>query len=58
VDDDASKQTFLSLFIAYPDIAEEEPFPANYFEPLRLLWNDAGVQAAHRRGNEAAVPEK
>ncbi|PWN95682.1 putative Gpa2-guanine nucleotide-binding protein alpha-2 subunit [Tilletiopsis washingtonensis] len=49
--------TFLSLFIAYPDIAEEEPFPANYFEPLRLLWNDAGVQAAHRRGNEAAVPE-
>ena len=50
-------QKFLILFVKYPDIAEEEPFPTSYYEPLRLLWNDAGVQAVFRRGNEAAVPE-
>ncbi|PWN47119.1 putative guanine nucleotide-binding protein alpha-2 subunit [Violaceomyces palustris] len=49
--------SFLPLFVTWPDIAEDEPFPENYFEPLRLLWNDKGVQDAFKRGNEAAVPE-
>jgi hypothetical protein len=48
---------FLSLFVSYPDIGEGEPFPGSYYEPLRLLWNDAGVQNTYKRGNEAAVPE-
>ncbi|KAK0553602.1 Guanine nucleotide-binding protein alpha-2 subunit [Tilletia horrida] len=50
-------QRYLHLFLSYPDIAEEEPFPAAYYEPLMLLWNDQGVQEAYKRGNEAAVPE-
>jgi guanine nucleotide-binding protein subunit alpha len=53
-----SLQNFLSLFVSYPDIAEDEPFPGIYYEPLRLLWNDGGVQSVYKRGNEAAVPEK
>lgn len=38
-------------------MAEHEPFPQLYYEPLRLLWNDSGVQSVYRRGNEAAVPD-
>ena len=45
------------MFVSYPDIAEGEPFPENYFEPLRLLWNDKGIQAVVARSNEAALPE-
>jgi signal recognition particle receptor subunit beta len=48
---------FLPLFVSFPDIAEDEPFPESYYEPLRLLWNDGGVQSVVKRGNEAAVPE-
>ncbi|CAD7060769.1 unnamed protein product [Tilletia caries] len=51
------KARYLHLFISYPDIAEEQTFPMDYYEPLMLLWNDKGVQAAYSRGNEAAVPE-
>jgi guanine nucleotide-binding protein subunit alpha len=51
-------QKYLSMFTSYPDIADDEPMPASYFEPLRLLWNDGGVQSVYKRGNEAAVPEK
>ncbi|KAN0063399.1 Guanine nucleotide-binding protein alpha-2 subunit [Thecaphora frezii] len=48
---------FLSLFVTFPDIAEDEPFPQNYFEPLKMLWKDEGVQTVYKRGNEAAIPE-
>ena len=48
---------FLPLFITYPDIAQDEPFPESYLRPLQLLWKDEGVQSAYRRGNEAAIPE-
>ena len=40
------------------DIAEGEPFPAMYYEPLKALWNDPNVKRAWERGNEAALPEK
>jgi len=50
-------KNYLPLFISYPDIAEEEPFPTSYLEPLKSLWSDGGVQHAFGRGNEAAVPE-
>ncbi|TFY60992.1 hypothetical protein EVG20_g7225 [Dentipellis fragilis] len=39
------------------DIRDGEPFPTNYLEPLRSLWNDPNVQKAWERGNEAALPE-
>lgn len=39
------------------DIREQEPFPMSYYEPLRDLWADGGVQQAYSRGNEAALPE-
>lgn len=40
------------------DIREQESFPMLYYEPLRDLWADSGVQQAYGRGNEAALPEK
>lgn len=39
------------------DIREQESFPMLYYEPLRDLWADSGVQQAYGRGNEAALPE-
>ncbi|PBK60560.1 guanine nucleotide binding protein, alpha subunit [Armillaria solidipes] len=34
-----------------------EPFPLEYFEPLKALWQDPGIRRAWQRGNEAALPE-
>ncbi|KAI9445579.1 heterotrimeric G protein alpha subunit 4 [Lactarius indigo] len=39
------------------DLREGEIFPRQFYEPLRALWNDKGVQRAWDRGNEAALPE-
>jgi guanine nucleotide-binding protein subunit alpha len=40
------------------DIRDGEVFPQHFYDPLRLLWSDTGVQQAWNRGNEAALPEK
>ena len=40
------------------DIKDGEPFPSEYRDILRRLWEDTNVQAAYARGNEAALPEK
>ena len=40
------------------DIKDGEPFPQEYHEVLRKLWEDPQIQAAYARGNEAALPEK
>ncbi|GAC71948.1 G-protein alpha subunit [Moesziomyces antarcticus T-34] len=47
----------LALFVAFPDIAEDEPFPHDYLVALQALWNDQGVQTVYKRGNEAAIPD-
>ncbi|PWZ02427.1 putative guanine nucleotide-binding protein alpha-2 subunit [Testicularia cyperi] len=52
-----ANSSHISLFVSYPDIAEDEPFPAVYLPALRQLWADDGVQAVYKRGNEAAIPE-
>jgi len=39
-------------------IQEGDPYPPEYHEPLRQLWDDPNIQTAIRRGNEAALPEK
>lgn len=36
----------------------QSPFPMEYLEPLRRLWNDPNVQAAWNRRNEVAVSER
>ena len=41
-----------------PDVKDGAPFPTDYYEPLKLLWNDETIQKAWRRGNEAALPDK
>ncbi|KAG5641763.1 hypothetical protein DXG03_004275 [Asterophora parasitica] len=40
------------------DIRDGEPFPMQYYQPLKSLWEDRNVQKAWDRGNEAALPEK
>ncbi|KAI8983317.1 heterotrimeric G protein alpha subunit 4 [Trametes punicea] len=39
------------------DIKDGEPFPIEYRDVLKRLWEDPNVQAAYSRGNEAALPE-
>lgn len=40
------------------DLRERQPFPRDYLEPLRSLWNDANVSNVWLRANEYALPEK
>ena len=50
--------SYMELIQNARDIREHEPFPVAYYEPLKALWADNGVQQAYGRGNEAALPEK
>jgi guanine nucleotide-binding protein subunit alpha len=40
------------------ELRDGEVFPQKFYEPLRQLWNDSGVQEAWERGNDVALPEK
>lgn len=48
----------IELIDFYTDLRDDEVFPREFYEPLRRLWNDKGVQQAWQRRNEAALPEK
>jgi guanine nucleotide-binding protein subunit alpha len=48
----------IELVESASDLRDGEIFPNQFYEPLRALWNDKGVQRAWDRGNEAALPEK
>lgn len=48
----------LDLIEDASDLRDNEPFPVSFHEPLKALWEDANVQKAWERGNEAAIPEK
>lgn len=50
-------QQYISLVDNPSEIKHGQPFPSDYLQPLKLLWNDQGVQAAYARGNESALPE-
>jgi len=39
------------------DLRDGEAFPTQYYDALKALWDDSGVQKAWDRGNEAAIPE-
>ncbi|KAI0757461.1 heterotrimeric G protein alpha subunit 4 [Daedaleopsis nitida] len=39
------------------DIKDGEPYPPEYHDVLKKLWEDPNIQAAYARGNEAALPE-
>ncbi|OJT08510.1 Guanine nucleotide-binding protein alpha-2 subunit [Trametes pubescens] len=39
------------------DIKDGEPFPLEFRDVLRRLWEDPNIQTAYSRGNEAALPE-
>jgi hypothetical protein len=49
---------YIELIENASDLRDGEPFPMTYYEPLKSLWADPGVQKAWERGNEAALPEK
>lgn len=48
----------LDLIDDASDLRDGEPFPLSFYQPLKALWEDANVQRAWERGNEAAIPEK
>jgi len=39
------------------DIRDGQPFPEEYYEPLKKLWEDPGFRQCWERGNEVALPE-
>ena len=41
-----------------PDVKDGAPFPQDYYQPLKALWQDDTIQRAWRRGNEVALPDK
>ena len=48
----------IELIEGASDLRDGEVYPQHFYDPLRQLWNDKGVQQAWDRGNEAALPEK
>jgi len=48
---------YIELIESASDLRDGEIFPHHFYEPLRALWNDKGIQRAWDRGNEAALPE-
>lgn len=50
--------SYMELIENAADIRDGEPYPKAYYEPLKSLWEDPGVQQTWERGNEAALPEK
>ncbi|TFK28427.1 heterotrimeric G-protein alpha subunit, GPA2-like protein [Coprinopsis marcescibilis] len=55
VEDEHEK--YIEPILSARDIRDGEPYPMQYYEPLKILWNDPIVQKAWHRGNEAALPE-
>jgi guanine nucleotide-binding protein subunit alpha len=43
------------LFQNVEPLKRGEPYPKEYLEPLKLLWADAGIQAAKKEGNKFAL---
>jgi len=50
-------QEYIEMIENAPDLRDGEPFPMNFYDPLKSLWGDSSVQQAWQRGNEAALPE-
>jgi len=48
---------YLDLIENARDLGDGEPFPMEFYQPLKSLWEDPNVQKAWERGNEAALPE-
>ncbi len=55
---DETNDPYVDMIDLTPEIQDGEPFPSNYCEPLKSLWNDPNVIRTLQRGNEAALPEK
>lgn len=54
----SENQDLIPMIVNASDIKDGEPYPEEYHEYLKRLWEDPIVQAAYARGNEAALPEK
>ncbi|KAI8059361.1 putative Gpa2-guanine nucleotide-binding protein alpha-2 subunit [Gongronella butleri] len=53
--DNPELQKFIPMFSDPPAIEANQPYPADFIEPVKLLWNDPGVQATCRQGNTFAL---
>jgi guanine nucleotide-binding protein subunit alpha, other len=53
-----ANEQYYDLVANARDIRDHEAYPNDFYEPLKALWLDPGVQSAWERGNEAALPEK
>ncbi|KAF8868088.1 heterotrimeric G-protein alpha subunit, GPA2-like protein [Mucidula mucida] len=48
---------YVAMVEGAEDLRDGEPFPKEFHQPLKSLWEDPNVQKAYARGNEAALPE-
>ncbi|KAI0684627.1 guanine nucleotide binding protein, alpha subunit [Cytidiella melzeri] len=49
---------YIELIEEAQDIRDGQPFPEEYLEPRRRVWEDPSMQKCWERGNEAAFPDK
>lgn len=45
----------MAHIMADVDINANEPLPADYLEPMKMLWKDDGVEKVISKGNEFAL---
>ncbi|CAO3618252.1 unnamed protein product [Mucor hiemalis] len=50
-----SYREYFPLFERIEPLKKQESYPQFYLKPLKLLWNDSGVQEARRQGNIFAL---
>ncbi|KAI0344010.1 heterotrimeric G protein alpha subunit 4 [Trametopsis cervina] len=50
-------QQYVPMIEDAQDIRDGQPFPEDYLEPLRRLWEDENLQKCWKRANEAALPD-
>lgn len=48
-------QAHISLFENPPMLSQGMPYPVEYLEPLKSLWNDKAIQETFSRGNTFAL---
>ncbi|CAH0059157.1 unnamed protein product [Clonostachys solani] len=51
----ADQDKHMALVLVEREIGLEERMPLDYLEPVKALWQDAGVKAAIAKGNEYAL---
>ncbi|KAI9277057.1 heterotrimeric G-protein alpha subunit (G-alpha, GPA2) [Phascolomyces articulosus] len=50
-----SNWAYISLFESLPMVKHGMPYPSEYLQPLKSLWQDSGIQETFRKGHTFAL---